>query len=289
MNPNTTSARPEDDAYNIQHGRSTSRTSTNGPHSNSPSPMDNSSPPLEVDYAERVAANCNMDIEITDPSLPSAENATCFSFSLPASNPCVPLEEVPNSATTSNIDISTEPSLPEVIPYSTNVPADPSLWDGNFTATSLFGTNKFLNSDINNITCSLKRMACFLRQQNVKDQDANNIRQLDPFGKSAWDFVSAIFESGWDTLITANKSSIRDNFAKEFGETTKPSPSVNICHGAYITKVPPPYPTLPFQGNFGEIKGPSTKNLHRRKIPSVLHSNCVKCYKLSGTCGAGVE
>ena len=289
MNPNTTSARPEDDAYNIQHGRSTSRTSTNGPHSNSPSPMDNSSPPLEVDYAERVAANCNMDIEITDPSLPSAENATCFSFSLPASNPCVPLEEVPNSATTSNIDISTEPSPPEVIPYSTNVPADPSLWDGNFTATSLFGTNKFLNSDINNITCSLKHMACFLRQQNVKDQDANNIRQLDPFGKSAWDFVSAIFESGWDTLITANKSSIRDNFAKEFGETTKPSPSVNIRHGAYITKVPPPYPTLPFQGNFGEIKGPSTKNLHRRKIPSALHSNCVKCYKLSGTCGAGVE
>jgi len=169
MNLNTTLARPEDDAYNIQRGCSTSRTSTNGPRSNSPSPIDDSSPPSEVDYAERVAANCNMDIEITDPSLLSAENATCFSFSLPASNPRVSLEEVPNSAISSNIDISMEPSPPEVIPYSANVPADPSLWDGNFTATSLFGTNEFLNSDISNITCSLKRMVYFLKQQNVKD------------------------------------------------------------------------------------------------------------------------
>jgi len=242
--------------------------------------MDNSSPPLEVDYAERVAANCNMDIEITDPSLPSAENATCFSFSLPASNPCVPLEEVPNSATTSNIDISTEPSPLEVIPYSTNVPADPSLWDGNFTATSLFGTNKFLNSDINNIMCSLKRMACFLRQQNVKDQDANNIRQLDPFGKSAWDFVSAIFESGWDTLITANKSSIRDNFAKEFGETTKPSPSVNICHGAYITKVPPPIPPCPSKEILEKSKAHQQKISTEGKSPlpyTQIVSNVTNC------------
>jgi len=207
--------------------------------------MDDSSPPSEVDYAECVAANCNMDMEIMDPSPPLAENVTCFSSSLPASNPRVPLEEVPNSAITSNINISTEPSPPKVIPYSTNVPADPSLWDGNFMVTSLFGTNKFLNSNINNITCSLKCMACFLRQRNVKDRDTNSIRQLDPFGESAWDFVLAIFESGWDTLTTANKSSIRDNFTKEFGKSTKPPPSVNTHHGAHITKVPLPIPSHP--------------------------------------------
>jgi len=201
---------------------------------------DSSPPPLEVNYAERVTANCNMDIEITDPSPLLGENITCFPFSLPASNPCISLKEAPNHATSSNIDISMEPSPPEVIPYSTNIPADPSLWDGNFTAISLFSTNKFLNSNINNITCSLKCIACFLRQRNVKDRDANSISQLAPFSKSAWDFVSAILESGWDTLTTANKSSIRDNFTKEFGKTTKPSPSVNICHGVHITKVPSP-------------------------------------------------
>jgi len=185
MNPNITSARPEDDTYNIQRGYLTFRNSAKNPYSTSPSPMDNSSPPSEIDYAKRVAANCNMDIEIMDPSLSPVENATRFSFSLLASNPCVSLEEAPNSINISDIDVSAEPSPPEVIPYSANVPADSSLWDGNFMATSLFGTNEFLNSDINNITCSLQRMACFLRQRNVKDWNANNIRQLDPFGESA--------------------------------------------------------------------------------------------------------
>jgi len=127
MIPNTTSARPEDDAYNIQRGCPTSRTSTNGLRSTFPSPMDNSSPPSEVDYAERVAANCNMDIEIMDPSLPLAENTTNFSFSLPASDSRVPPEAVPNPAVTGYSDLSTEPSPPEVIPYNANVPADPSL------------------------------------------------------------------------------------------------------------------------------------------------------------------
>jgi len=208
--------------------------------------MDNSSPSSEIDYAERVATNCNIHIETMDFSLPPVENATRFSFSLPASNPRVPLEEAPNSINISDIDLSAEPSPPEVIPYSVNVPVNSSLWDGSFMVTSLFGTNEFLSSDINNIMCSLQCMACFLRQQNVKDWNANNIRQLDPFGESAWDFISAIFKSGWDTLATTNKSSIRDNLAKEFGKTTKPPPNVNICHGVHISKVPPlSLPALP--------------------------------------------
>jgi len=176
---------------------------------------------------------------VTDPSFPPVENVTCFSFSLPVFNPRIPLEEVPNLINISNIDVSAKPSLPEVIPYSTNIPADPSLWNGNFMATSLFGTNEFLNSDINNITCSLQHMACFLRQRNIKDRNTNNIRQLDPFSGSAWDFIFTIFKSGWNTLVTTNKSSIRDNLAKEFGKTTKPPPNVNIRHGVHISKVPP--------------------------------------------------
>ena len=224
-----------------------------------------------------------MNIEITDLSLPSAENATCFPFSLLASNPHVFLEEVPNSATSSNINISMESSPPEVIPYSVNVLADPSLWDGNFMATSLFGTNKFLNSDISNITCSLKRIACFLRQRNVKDWNTNSIRQLDPFGESAWDFVLAIFESGWDTLTTANKLSIRDNFTKEFGKSTKPSPSVNIHHGAHITKVPPLIPPCPFKEILEKSKAHQQKISTKGKSPlsyAQIASNVTNALKI---------
>ena len=240
-------------------------------------------PPSEVDYAECVATNCNMDIETMDPSFPVAENVTSFSFSLPASNPRVSLEEAPNSTITSNIDISTEPSPPKVILYSANVPADPSLWDGNFMATSLFSTNEFLNSDINNVMCSLKRMACFLRQRNVKDRDTNSIRQLDPFGESTWDFISAIFESGWDTLITANKSFIRDNVTKEFGKSTKPSSSANTRHGAHITKVPPPIPPRPSKEILEKSKAHQQKISNKGKFPlsyAQIASNVTNALKI---------
>jgi len=132
-----------------------------------------------------------------------------------------------------------------VIPYSANIPADPTLWGSNFTATSLFGTNKFLNSDINNISCSLQYMICFLRQRNLEGRNGNNIKQLDPFGQSAWDFISAIFESRWDILTTANKSTIKSNITKEFDKATNLLSRENICHGTHISKVSPPIPSRP--------------------------------------------
>ena len=136
-----------------------------------------------------------MDENIVYFSLPS--NIPSFNFVLPPSQtPCASNEENPSLTPTIDTITSIEPSPPMVIPYSANVPADPTLWDGNFTAISLFGTNKFLNSNINNISCSLQRMACFLRQHNLEGHNGNNIKQLDPFGQSAWDFISAIFESG---------------------------------------------------------------------------------------------
>ena len=252
-NPNLPTARPEDDAYNIQRECSMSHTSAKGPCSNSPSPMNDSSPPSEIDYAERVATNCNMDVEVATPSLPPGNVSSGFTFSLPLSNPRAPLEEAFNSAPSGEIDVSSEPSPPLVIPYSSNVPANPSLWDGNFTATSLFGTNEFLISDINNITWSLQRMACFLRQWNLEGRNANNIRQLEPFGESAWDFISAIFESGWDVLTTSSKSSIRSNIASEFGKRTIPPPiKSNPQYGIQISKIPPPIPPRPSKKSVGK-------------------------------------
>jgi len=72
-------------------------------------------PPSEIDYAEHVAANCNMDIEVTNPSLPLADDTISFNFSLPPFNPHVSLEKVLNSAPISETNISTEPSPPLVI------------------------------------------------------------------------------------------------------------------------------------------------------------------------------
>jgi len=45
-------------------------------------------------------------------------------------------------------DLSTLFFLPIVILYKANVLADPNLWDSHFSPISLFGTNKFLLSQM---------------------------------------------------------------------------------------------------------------------------------------------
>ena len=199
MSPNfeNTIARPDDTALSIQRGHPPSRTSTQSSRSSSPSLMDNS-PPSDCDYAEWVAAQNNMDI-VADNAPPFAGPQKYDFTMLPSQTPHAPHEDALNEPSpTDNFNTSPEPSPPTVIPYSANVPADPSLWDGNFIATSLFSTNEFLQSNVRNMACSLQRMACFLKQQSLEGRDGNNIPQLELFGESAWVFISAIFESGWD-------------------------------------------------------------------------------------------
>ena len=107
----------------------------------------------------------NMDI-VAD-NAPSTASSQRYDFAMPPlQTPCAPHEGAPNNPPppTDNFNTLPEPSLPIVIPYSANIPADPNLWDGNFTATLLFGTNKFLQSDICNMACLLQRIACFLKQ-----------------------------------------------------------------------------------------------------------------------------
>ena len=64
MSPNfeNTIAKPDDTALSIQRGRPPSRASTESSCSSSPSLM-NDSPPSDCDYAERVAAQNNINIK----------------------------------------------------------------------------------------------------------------------------------------------------------------------------------------------------------------------------------
>ena len=258
MNPNidNTKARPDDTALNIRRGRLSSCASTESSPSSSPSLIDDS-PPSECDCAERVAAQNNMEVEVSHTS-PLPSNIPSYDFSLPPSQPPrVSNEEVLNPASNGDTNTSTEPSPPTVIPYSANVPADPSLWDGNFTATSLFGTNEFLHSDVRNMACSLQRMACFLKQRSLNGCNGNNIAQLELFGESAWDFISAIFESGWDQLYSSGVTSIRDNVKTHFGNIKNHGNNTldnSTSKEAINQKILPPIPPCPTKKTDGKIK-----------------------------------
>ena len=53
---------------------------------------------------------------------------------------------------------------PLVISYTINQPVDPQLWDGNFSPTSLFRINEYLEENTKNITYLLLRIVTFIRQ-----------------------------------------------------------------------------------------------------------------------------
>jgi len=136
-----------------------------------------SSPPSEMDYAERVASQNNMDVEVSDPIPSQVEvpSALVHDLSFPALAPTNSYNVAASNPTPLHDETTPQPAPPSIIPYSANVPADPNLWDGDFSATSIFGTNEFLQGDVRNIACSLSRIATFFRQRNLEDHNGNSI------------------------------------------------------------------------------------------------------------------
>jgi len=77
MSLDSTSVRPEDDVYNIQHKCSMSQISARDPCNTSLFPMDDSSP-SEIDYAIRVASENNIEMSTLDSLTSSSNNAQLF-------------------------------------------------------------------------------------------------------------------------------------------------------------------------------------------------------------------
>ena len=88
------------------------------------------------------------------------------------------------------------PIISAAIPYDTNNPADPTLWDSTFGATSLFGTPDFFPHDSINVICSLQRIGRFIQQRNIKDLDLQTLLQLENFTEAAWECIPAIYKAG---------------------------------------------------------------------------------------------
>ena len=138
---------------------------------------------------------------------------------------------------------------PVVIPYDINQPANPALWDGDFSRVSIFSTKESFLQDTTNITASLKRAATYIRQTNLSKGNPNTLPQLNLFGDAAWDFLMAIYKSNWDQLHVKNGVSFRNKVAGQFNGKNKPKPNPLRSQGipagtanARISKIPPPIP-----------------------------------------------
>jgi len=172
-----------------------------------------------------------MEVETTDPM--TDYSSTHMPHDLHAYNKAAPI-------TSSQPDPSTLPVPPSAIPYKANMPANPNLWDGHFGPISLFGTNEFLQSDARNVSCSLIRMAKFIRQRNITNRDSNKIPQIDSFGEAAFNFIMAIYKAGWDKLFTSDKNTLRQKIQSQFSNLTPRDQ--NSGKRNIIGKIPPPIP-----------------------------------------------
>jgi len=147
--------------------------------------MDSSSP-SEMNYAERVAFQNNMEVGDNNP-IPSQEELPGPGLDklTAALVPAYNYNVATTIPTPPHAETSFQPTPPTANPYSANTLAGPSLWDGDFSAMSIFGTNEFLQNDVSNIACFLLYIVTFLRQRNLEEHNGDNIPQLKLFGEAA--------------------------------------------------------------------------------------------------------
>jgi len=133
------------------------------------------------------------------------------------------------------------------IPYLENQPVESKSWDGIALPISLLGTNEFVEIDSSNISTSLYRMANFIRNRALEGKYEKDIPAIAGFGQAAWDFISPIYEVGWDTLKTDNNSKLFQQCVsakftpKNFkGGSEKKKESSNPGKKAEISRAPPP-------------------------------------------------
>jgi len=91
----------------------------------------------------------------------------------------------------------------------------------------------------------------YITNKKVNLKTANDLKNFDGIGSAVWNFISLVYQSGWNSLYTDNKlKTLREKISSKFTPrivpslTQKSNKSVSKPTPASINKVPPP-PPLP--------------------------------------------
>jgi len=126
----------------------------------------------------------------------------------------IPNELQPCAAAPSNED---DNDINIQLPYDPNASTEPDLWSGNFHPISLHGSIEHIASDTKSIKDSLNFMAKYISNKKVNPKNANDLKDFDDIGDSAWNFIFAVYQASWDSFLTDNKSkSLREKIASKF-------------------------------------------------------------------------
>ena len=100
--------------------------------------------------------------------------------------------------------------------YDVNQVMGQDSWDSNFHPIPLHGLIGYLPYNIKNIKTSLNWMSKYILNKSVERGKVNDFDDLKGVSKVAWDFILAIYDSGWNVLSIDNNVSFRNKVASKF-------------------------------------------------------------------------
>jgi len=133
------------------------------------------------------------------------------------------------------------------LPYNVNQALDAESWNGNFHAISLHGLMEHLMSDIKHIKESLYYIQKYILNKSIEGNKANNIMNLEEVSEAAWGFISALYESYWDYLITNKnnfsfKHKVKAQFNPQINRDVTPKKDKEVNKLASVSALPPLIP-----------------------------------------------
>jgi len=97
-----------------------------------------------------------------------------------------------------------------------------------------------------NIKVSLNQITKYILNKSVERGKVNDFENLKGIGKVAWKFISAIYNSGWDTLCINNNISFRNKvtlkFTLKINNISKNKDNKETKKLASVSSLPPPIP-----------------------------------------------
>ena len=94
-------------------------------------------------------------------------------------------------------------------------------------------------------------MVKYISNKKVNPKTANDLKDLDGIGDSVWNFISSVYQAGWDSLYTDNKSqTLREKISSKFTPRITPSSAqksnknIPKLTPVSIERVPPSSPLL---------------------------------------------
>ena len=98
-----------------------------------------------------------------------------------------------------------------------------NIQDSNFYTIFLHGLLEHLSSNTKCIKKFLIHIAKYIDNKSININKSNNIADLSSIGEVAWKFISSIYNSGWDSLLTdENNNFFRQKITSKFTPKTSP-------------------------------------------------------------------